>query len=69
MDDDDLTDKQREYVENISRGMESRTAAQAAGYSESFSRVAAFRLGKNPAVVAAVEAVQAKLREKTLYDA
>jgi phage terminase small subunit len=64
---DALTDKQRLYVENISRGMESRAAARAAGYSESFSRVAAFRLGKNPVVVDAVEAIQAKLRKKTLF--
>jgi phage terminase small subunit len=32
-----LTDKQRLYVEHVARGMDSRQAALAAGYSPSFA--------------------------------
>jgi hypothetical protein len=65
---DALTDKQRLYVENVARGLDSRAAARAAGYSESFSRVAVHRLGKNPAVAAAIEAIRAEGRKMAVYD-
>jgi terminase small subunit-like protein len=65
---DTLTDKQRRYVENISRGMASREAARSAGYSESFARVAAHRIGGKPAVAQAIEEIQKKGREMAVYD-
>jgi phage terminase small subunit len=69
MDDpDDLTDKQRAYAQHVASGMESRAAAKAAGYSESFSRVAAHRLGKIQAVVRAKASIQAEGRKLAVYD-
>ncbi len=69
MDDpDDLTDKQRAYVQHVASGMASRQAALAAGYSESFSRVAAHRLGKIPSVVRAKASIQAEGRKLAVYD-
>ena len=65
--DEQLTERQRAYVHHVASGMASRQAALAAAYSESFSRVAAHRLGKKPAVLQAIEAAQAMLREKTLF--
>src|SRR4029077_14275137 len=65
---DTLTDKQRGYVENIARGMESRAAARSAGYSESFSRVAAHRLGKQSEVSKAIESIRAEGRTLAVYD-
>jgi phage terminase small subunit len=47
---DNLTGKQLRYVENIAKGMSLRDAALKAGYSLSFSKVAAGRLGQSPAV-------------------
>lgn len=57
-DPDDLTDKQQRYVENLSRGMASRAAALAAGYSKSYAMVAAHRLKRKPAMVEALAAVR-----------
>ena len=69
MDDlDGLTDRQREYVQHIARGLGSRDAARASGYSESFSRVAAWRLGKKPAVATAIEEIRSRGRELAVYD-
>ena len=65
---DALTDKQRRYVENIAKGMPSREAALAAGYSPSFSRVAAHRLGKKSEVSKAIESIQAEGRKVAVYD-
>jgi phage terminase small subunit len=65
--DEQLTDKQRDYVHHLASGMESRAAAKAAGYSDSFSKVAFHRLQKKPAVVRAIAAAQATLRKHTLY--
>src|SRR6185369_15068226 len=65
---DTLTNKQRLYVENISRGLSSREAALAAGYSPSFSRVAAHRLGKKSEVSKAIESIQAEGRKVAVYD-
>jgi len=64
---DTLTDKQRGYVENIARGMESRAAARSAGYSESFSKVAAHRIGGKPAVAKAIEEIRQKGRVMAAY--
>ena len=66
--DEQLTDKQRRYVENIARGLDSRTAAKSAGYSDSFSKVAAHRLGKKPAVAQAVERIRAEGMKIAVYD-
>jgi len=63
-----LTGKQRKYVQHIATGMESRAAARTAGYSESFSRVAAFRFGKKPAVAAAIAAIRAEGMKAAVYD-
>jgi phage terminase small subunit len=63
-----ITHRQRLYVENIAKGMPSRAAARSADYSESFSRVAAHRLGKKPAVVKAIEEIRKKGREMAVYD-
>jgi len=65
---DTLTNKQRLYVENISRGLSSREAALAAGYSPSFSCVAAHRLGKKSEVSKAIESIQAEGRKVAVYD-
>jgi len=65
---DTLTDKQRAYVENISRSLSSREAALAAGYSPSFSRVAAHRLGKKSEVSKAIESIRAEGRTMAVYD-
>lgn len=68
MDDtNDLTDKQRAYVQHVAAGMDSRAAARSAGYSESFSKVAAHRLGKKPAVSKAIESIRAEGRTMAVY--
>jgi phage terminase small subunit len=54
----DLTDKQRRYVEGLARGLPSRDAAKAAGYSRSYAMVAAHRLKSKPAVVEALANVR-----------
>lgn len=53
-----LTPKQEAYVANLSKGMTSRAAAQAAGFSKSYSMVAAHRLKRKPAVREALAAVR-----------
>ena len=65
---DNLNDRQRRYVENVSRGQDSRTAALAAGYSESFSKVASHRLGKQPAIAKAIESIRQDARMAARYD-
>ena len=55
---DNLTAKQAAYVANLSRGMDSRAAAKAAGFSLSYSAVAAYRLKTKPAVAEALAAVR-----------
>jgi hypothetical protein len=64
---DALTERQRQYAQHLARGMNSRQAALAAGYSESFSRVAMHRLGKKPEVAKAVEDIRKKGREMAVY--
>lgn len=69
MDDTDhMTHRQRLYSENLARGMALRAAARAAGYSESFSRVAAHRLGKIPSVVRTKASIQAEGMKLAVYD-
>jgi hypothetical protein len=62
-----LTDKERGYVGNIARGMPSRAAAKAAGYSDSYSRVAAHRLGRKSAVSEAIASIRSEGRAKLVY--
>jgi hypothetical protein len=64
----DLTERQRRYVENIARGLDSRAAARLAGFSESFSRVAAYRVGKKHEVAQAIESIRAEGRTMAVYD-
>jgi phage terminase small subunit len=63
-----LTDRQRRYVTGLARGLDSRAAALTAGYSASFSRVAAHRVSEKPAVVAALEAIHSDARREAVYD-
>jgi hypothetical protein len=65
---DHLTDRQREYAQHLARGLDSRAAARAAGYSESFSKVAAHRLGKNPAVAQAIATIRKEGMQAAVYD-
>jgi hypothetical protein len=65
---DHLTDKQRKYVEHLAAGMDSRTAAKGAGYSDSYSRVAASRLAKKPEIAKAIEVIRKKGCEMAAYD-
>lgn len=67
-DQEHLTDKQRRYAELLASGMPSRSAARSAGYSKSFSRVAAHRLGSKPAVAKAIEAIRTEGRTLAAYD-
>ncbi len=62
-----LTDQQRKYVQHLAAGMPSRAAALAAGYSDSYARVAAHRLASKPAVVAALEEIRKKGCEMAAY--
>lgn len=63
----DLTDKQQKFVEHLSRGLTSRAAALAAGYSSSYSMVAAHRLKRKPAIAAAIEAVRKEGMQQAVY--
>jgi phage terminase small subunit len=65
---DNLTGKQLRYVENIAKGMSLRDAALKAGYSLSFSKVAAGRLGQSPAVAQAIAGIRAEARKIACYD-
>jgi Terminase small subunit len=63
-----LTDQQHKYVQHLAAGMGSRAAARAAGYSDSYAKVAAHRLQKKPAVAAAIEEIRKKGCEMAAYD-
>jgi phage terminase small subunit len=67
-DDARLTKKQQQYVQHLASGMESRQAARLAGYSESFSRVAAHRLKGKPEVMKAIEHIQTEGMKLAIYD-
>lgn len=63
-----LTEKQRRYVEHVAAGMDSRAAALKAGYSPSFAKVAAHRLGKKLAVAQAIASIRSEGRTMAVYD-
>ena len=63
-----LTDKQERYAQYLAAGMESQAAAKKAGYSDSFARVAAFRMKHKPSVAKAIDAIQAEGRKLAVYD-
>jgi hypothetical protein len=65
---EELTDRQRRYVENISSGMTPRATATSAGFSESYAKVAAHRLGKKPAVAQAIASIRSEGRTMAVYD-
>jgi hypothetical protein len=65
---DHLTDRQREYVRHLASGKPSRDAARAAGFSDSYAKVAAHRLGKNPAVAQAIAAIRKEGMQAAVYD-
>ena len=67
MADPKLTDKQRLYIAGIARGMTSFDAALAAGYSKSYAKVSAHRLGRKQAVANAITQIQKKGREMAAY--
>ena len=62
-----LTEKQRRYVQYVASGMDSKAAAKAAGYSDSFAKVAHYRLQKKPAVASAIEAILSDARREAKY--
>lgn len=66
--DEHLTHRQRLYAENIARGLDSPAAAKSAGYSDSFAKVAAYRLGKKPEVAQAIASIQTEGRRLACYD-
>ena len=69
MDDpDDLTDRQRRYVQYVASGTPSRQAAELVGYSKSFSKVIGHRLKNHPAVKQAMEAIRSEGMKAAVYD-
>lgn len=54
----ELTAKQQAYVKHMSKGLSSRVAAEAAGFSKSYALSAGSRLKKNPLVAEALAAVR-----------
>jgi phage terminase small subunit len=65
---DGLTNKQRAYVRNLTAGMDSRQAARAAGYRDSYAKVAAHRLGGKPAVAQAIATIRKEGMKAAVYD-
>ena len=63
-----LTHRRETYIRLRANGLPSREAALQAGFSKSYSKVAATRLGKLPAVKAAVDEVQMEGRKMASYD-
>lgn len=62
------TERLRRYVDNMGRGMDSFPAAKAAGYSDSYARVAAHRLMKKPAVAQAIATIRKEGMKVAVYD-
>ena len=58
-----LTHRRETYIRLLATGLPSREAAVQAGFSKSYSKVAATRLGKLPAVKSAVDAIQLEGRK------
>ena len=56
------------YIQHLASGMASYPAAKSAGYSDAYSKVAATRLGKLPAVKAAVNGIQLEGRKMASYE-
>jgi hypothetical protein len=48
--------------------MDSRQAAKRAGYSDSFAKVAHYRLQKKPAIAREIDAIRAEGRQMAVYD-
>jgi hypothetical protein len=65
---EELTDRQRRYVEHVASGMASRQAAEIVGYSKSFSKVIGHRLKKHSAVKQVVEAIRKEGMKVAVYD-
>lgn len=63
-----LTDKQERYAQYLAAGMESQAAAKKAGYSDSFAKVAAFRMKHKPSVAKAIDAIRDEGRKLAVYD-
>lgn len=59
-----LTPRQERYVSFVLSGLSETAAPRHAGFSKSYSRVAASRVGTLPAVKQAIERAQAELRNK-----
>jgi hypothetical protein len=62
-----LTDKQAQYVRHLASGKPSRDAAKAAGYSDSYARVATHRLMKKPTVAQAIERIRVEGMKMAAY--
>ena len=63
-----LTHRRETFIRLLATGLPSREAALQAGFSKSYSKVAATRLGKLPAVKSAVDAIQLEGRKMASYD-
>lgn len=63
-----ITEKKQRYVDLIAAGRDSREAARATGYSESYAEVIATRCKRNPEIAAAIEAIREKGRRLSAYD-
>lgn len=63
-----LTDKQERYAQYLAAGMESQAAAKKAGYSDSFAKVAGFRMKHKPSVAKAIDAIRDEGRKLAVYD-
>jgi Terminase small subunit len=63
-----LTPRQSAYITGVLSGLSETAAARQAGYGAAYSKKAASRAGTLPAVKAAIEQEQAKLREEAKYD-
>ncbi len=64
---DGLTEKQRNYVAGIAKGLASKEAARQAGFSETYAKVAGHRLSKHPAIKTELEKIREKGREAAAY--
>lgn len=56
------------YVQGLAKGLPSKQAALAAGYTESYAAVAGKRLGKLPQVQAALQSLRAEVVTSIAYD-
>ena len=63
-----LTHRRETYIRLLATGLPSREAALQAGFSKSYSKVAATRLGKLPAVKSAVDGIQLEGRKMASYE-